>query len=139
MSNKEIDIKKILNELLNNPESAQSLFNILESRLNTYQKNIDEVKNVLYVISPIVKENPQWVPVFALLKSMIPMIESNNNHFQIIYNILEIMILKSNNYQQVPDSNLEYNPQQMLTKVDRKNLDWLKQYLTHTKGEDIGQ
>jgi hypothetical protein len=73
------------------------------------------------------------------MKSMIPMIESNNNHFKTLYTILEIVVLKSCNYQQVPDSNLEYNSQHILTEVDRINLDWLKQYLTHTKGEDIGQ
>jgi hypothetical protein len=128
-----------LNELLNSPESAQSLFNILESGLNASQKNVDKVKNVLDVISPIVKDNPQRAPIFTLMKSMIPMIESNNNHFKTLYTILEIVVLKSCNYQQVPDSNLEYNPQHILTEVDRKNLDWLKQYLTHTKGEDIGQ
>ncbi len=75
--------------------------------------------------------------MMTIINALIKIVTSNNDRFQFVCYILELLVSNGHNQKSAP--NTEYRSEQMITEEDRKNLEWLKKLLTHTKGEDDGQ
>lgn len=139
MSKDKPNVKKIINDILSNPEQTKELFNIVQLRLSERQKSITDAQALIEKLKPLVKDYPHYSTIFDLVNSIYSTNKEYNDTFQFIYYILEILVIKGHNQKPLPDAKLEYNPKQLLTEEDRINLDWLKKYLKHSNGEDIGQ
>lgn len=138
MSINEQNMKKLLNDLLSQPEQTKELFNILELKIRERQKSINNAQILIESLKPLLKDYPHYSTIFDIVNSILTSNKEYNDTFQFINYILEILVLKGQDQKPLSDVELEHDPQYLFTEKDRKNLDWLNDYFKHNDVEDIG-
>jgi hypothetical protein len=113
----------------------REFFDLIDSEIKSNQEGIDDLMRAVDKVSPLLNQYPQYSVIGDFLSNIGKMVRTINTNFRTTHAISKILALKVI----ALESSNNYNINNAISEEDRKNLDWLKDYFKHSKGEDSGQ
>jgi hypothetical protein len=137
LSYDENEIRKMVREVLADKNKIRPFFVMLQLH---YKQLIDKTKaNEDLLKSDVIKSafGIQYHPLLQLLEGLLTMSRTMHSELKIVYFMLEELALKT--FEQPTPAEMLYKPEDMLSRDDRKAVDWLKKYFEHSEGDESGQ